>query len=76
MTTNIQVERFSIVLYHGVVAVVFAQGSFTFACSDERDPQALFAKVKQAARDAQVSKHLSKSDIEQIANALVTLEEQ
>jgi rRNA maturation endonuclease Nob1 len=71
-----QVERFSIVLYHGVVAVVFAQGSFTCACSNEHEPQALCAKVKQAARDAQVSKHLSKSDIEQIANALATLEEE
>jgi glycine/D-amino acid oxidase-like deaminating enzyme len=76
MTHTIQVERFSISFYHGVAAVVFPHGSFTIPCSGQRNPAALTRQVSESARQAQVAKLITRTEIKKIASALSTLEEQ
>ncbi len=71
MTKTIQVDRFSISLYHGVVAVVFAQGCFTLPYTGKTLP----APVKQPAPAAQVHKLITSAEIKKIASALSRLEE-
>lgn len=73
MTHTIQVDRFSISIYHGVAAVIFDKGCFTVPSLDERNPKVLVKMIRQSAREAQVARYLTRSEIKKIASALSTM---
>jgi len=70
MSQPIQSGRFFISLISGVAGIVFEGGSFTVACGDEHNLDALVHQVTQSLLDAKIIEQLSMAEVVQIANTL------